>query len=49
VKFRLLGPLQVYDGTRWVAVGPAKARLLLATLLVRAEQVLSIDTLVDEL
>jgi DNA-binding SARP family transcriptional activator/tetratricopeptide (TPR) repeat protein len=49
VKFRLLGPLEVYDGARWVGAGPAKARLLLAILLVRAEQVLSIDALVDEL
>lgn len=52
MKFRLLGPLLVYDhlgGTGWVGIGAAKARLLLATLLVRAHQVLSVDEIVHEL
>jgi DNA-binding SARP family transcriptional activator len=47
--FRLLGPLQVHDGTGWVGAGAGKVRLLLAALLVRAGQVVPTDQLVDEL
>ncbi|MCT2587019.1 AfsR/SARP family transcriptional regulator [Actinophytocola gossypii] len=49
MRFRLLGPLQVFDGTAWVTVGAAKVRLLLATLLVRANQTVPTETIVDEL
>ncbi|MBB4911654.1 AfsR/SARP family transcriptional regulator [Actinophytocola algeriensis] len=47
--FRLLGPLQVHDGTGWVGAGAGKQRLLLATLLVRAGQVVPTEQLVHEL
>lgn len=49
VKFRVLGPLQVHDGTGWAGTGAGKVRLLLATLLVRAGQVVPIEQLVHEL
>ena len=49
MKFRLLGPVEVFDGARWVGVGAAKVRLLLVTLLVRPRQVVPIDLIVDEL
>ncbi|GAB3503582.1 AfsR/SARP family transcriptional regulator [Amycolatopsis cihanbeyliensis] len=49
MKFRLLGPLQVHDGTGWTGIGAAKPRLLLATLLVHAPQVLTVDRIGCEL
>ncbi|MBJ7901744.1 winged helix-turn-helix domain-containing protein [Streptomyces sp. DSM 110735] len=49
MRIRLLGPLEVYDGSRWTDVGTPKLRSLLATLLVRPRQVVSIEQLVLEL
>jgi DNA-binding SARP family transcriptional activator len=49
VKIRLLGPLEVFDGTCWAGVGAAKLRLLMANLLIRPRQVVPIDQLVLEL
>ncbi|MET8690800.1 AfsR/SARP family transcriptional regulator [Streptomyces sp. NPDC004732] len=51
MRFRVLGPLEVRraaDGHP-VTPGAAKVRGVLATLLVRAGEVVSVDTLVDEL
>ncbi|HEV7648436.1 MAG TPA: BTAD domain-containing putative transcriptional regulator [Actinophytocola sp.] len=49
MKIRLLGPLEVFDGTSWSGVGAAKVRLLIANLLIRQRQVVPIDQLVQEL
>ena len=49
LDFRLLGPLEVADGGRVLALGGAKQRALLAVLLLRANEVVSIDRLIDEL
>jgi DNA-binding SARP family transcriptional activator len=49
MEFRVLGPLEVWDGERPVAIGGAKERALLARLLVEANRVVSTDRLVDEL
>jgi DNA-binding SARP family transcriptional activator len=45
----MLGSLEVFDGAEWVAIGAAKARLLLAVLLVRSSRVVSTDELIDGL
>ena len=49
LEFRLLGPLEVLVGGRSVPVVGAKQRALLALLLVRANEVVPRDRLVDEL
>ncbi|HYZ20088.1 MAG TPA: BTAD domain-containing putative transcriptional regulator [Gaiellaceae bacterium] len=47
--FRILGPLEVAHGDRRVELGGRKQRALLAILLLRANEVVSADTLIDEL
>ena len=49
VQFRLLGPLEAQDGERRVELGRPKQRVLLAVLLVHANQVVSVDRLIEEL
>src|SRR5580698_4057874 len=49
VQFRLLGPLEAQDGERRVELGRPKQRALLAVLLVHANDVVSLDRLVEEL
>jgi DNA-binding SARP family transcriptional activator/RecA/RadA recombinase len=49
VQFRLLGPLEAQDGERRVELGRPKQRALLAVLLVHANQVVSLDRLIEEL
>ena len=49
VEFRVLGPLEVSQDGRVLPLGGAKQRALLAILLVRANQVVSTDALLDEL
>jgi DNA-binding SARP family transcriptional activator/pimeloyl-ACP methyl ester carboxylesterase/class 3 adenylate cyclase len=49
LEFRLLGPLEVLVGGRAVPVVGGKQRALLALLLVRANEVVPHDRLVDEL
>jgi predicted ATPase/DNA-binding SARP family transcriptional activator len=49
VRFRILGPLQVDVDGRPVAVGGPKPRTLLAVLLVRRGEIVSVDRLVDAL
>ncbi|MEU7857615.1 BTAD domain-containing putative transcriptional regulator [Nonomuraea sp. NPDC049141] len=46
MEFRLLGPVEVWNGDHWVALGGPKPRALLAALLLRAGQVVSVDRLV---
>ena len=48
-SFRLLGELEVTDGTRTAPVGGGKLRVVLATLLLRANQTVSVADLVDRL
>jgi DNA-binding SARP family transcriptional activator/tetratricopeptide (TPR) repeat protein len=48
VRFRLLGPLRVWDGAAWVQVAAAQQRLVLAILLIEARQVVSAERLIDE-
>jgi YVTN family beta-propeller protein len=49
LEFRILGPLEVVEGTRPVALGGAKQRALLAVLILHRREVVSTDRLIDEL
>ncbi|MFD0473287.1 winged helix-turn-helix domain-containing protein [Nonomuraea thailandensis] len=47
MEFRLLGPVEVWDGTQRVPLGGPKPRALLASLLLSPGRVVSVDRLVD--
>lgn len=49
MRIRVLGALNVFDGDDWLEVGAPKWRSLLAALVVRAADVVSIDQLTAEL
>ena len=49
MEFRVLGPLEARDGERVMTLGGARQRALLAILLLRAGEVVSVDRLIDEL
>jgi DNA-binding SARP family transcriptional activator len=49
LEFRILGPLEVVGDNGLVALGGGKQRALLALLLLRANEVVASDTLIDEL
>jgi YVTN family beta-propeller protein len=49
LDFRILGPFEVLDGDRPVALGGPKQRALLVVLLLRRGEVVSRDRLIDEL
>jgi DNA-binding SARP family transcriptional activator len=49
VEFRVLGPLEVVGDGGLLLLGGAHQRLVLALLLVRAPEPVSLDRLVDEL
>ncbi|WP_447004490.1 BTAD domain-containing putative transcriptional regulator [Saccharothrix isguenensis] len=49
IRFNVLGPLEVWHDAEPVVVPAGKARVLLALLLLRANQVVTIDELVDAL
>src|SRR3712207_5808188 len=49
VEFRLLGPLEVIDGTAPSPIASGKQRALLALLLLSANRTVTRDRIVDEL
>src|SRR5258708_14135535 len=49
VRFRILGPLEVWPGEGWSGIGAPKWRALLAALLLDPGQVVCTDRLIDEL
>ena len=49
LDFRILGPFQVLDGDRLLALGGHQQRVVLAVLLLRRGEVVSRDRLIDEL
>ncbi|MET8413969.1 winged helix-turn-helix domain-containing protein, partial [Streptomyces sp. NPDC005195] len=51
MRFRILGPLEITSSAAAEPVRPraAKIRAVLATLLVRANEIVSVDSLIDEL
>jgi DNA-binding SARP family transcriptional activator/Flp pilus assembly protein TadD len=48
-RFRILGPLEVLTGQDWTSIGASKWRAILACLLLNTGQIVSTDTLIDEL
>ncbi len=48
VRFRILGPLEIWTGDAWAGIGAPKWRSLLATLLINAGQVVPTDRLIME-
>src|SRR5580692_10620651 len=46
VRFRILGPLEVWTGEDWSGIGAPKWRALLATLLLHPGQVVSTERLI---
>ena len=49
MDFRILGPLEVLDEDRSLALAGSKPRALLALLLIHANETLTTDRLIDEL
>ena len=49
MEFRILGPLEVWDGGCEVSLGGRKPRALLTLLLLHPNEVVSADRLIDEL
>ena len=49
MDFRILGSLEVWDGERQLELGGPKRRAVLALLLLHANEVVSVDRLVDQL
>ena len=49
MEFRLLGPLEVWDGERAIPLGGPKQRAVLAHLLLHANEVVSTDALIDDI
>jgi DNA-binding SARP family transcriptional activator len=49
MEFRILGPLEVLEGGEPIALGTLKERLVLAVLLLHANEFVSRDRLIDEL
>jgi DNA-binding SARP family transcriptional activator len=49
MDYRILGPLEAFDGERGLSLGGARQRSVLALLLLRANEALTRDVIVDEL
>src|SRR6476619_15585 len=49
MEYRVLGPLEVREGDRPLALGGTKQRALLALLILNANHVVSVERLIDEL
>src|SRR5215472_4986003 len=48
MRFRLLGPLEVWAGEDWQGIGAPKWRSVLAALLISAGQIVPVDVLINE-
>ena len=48
MDFRLLGPLEVFEDSRSLALGGMKQRSVLAVLLMHANELVTVDQLIDE-
>ena len=49
MEFRILGPLEAWDGRQELPLGGPKPRALLALLLLHPNEVVATDRLIDEL
>lgn len=47
VEFRILGPLRIYDGQRWICLAGSRQQRLLAALLLSPNEVVPLSQLVD--
>ena len=47
MEFRVLGPLEVVDGERLVALGKPRTRVVLVAFLLHANEPLSAERLID--
>lgn len=48
MRIRVLGSMEVFDGTNWRAIGAAKCRAVLASLVAQAPDPVHTDQLIDE-
>ena len=46
---RILGPMEVWEGSEQLAIDSPRQRSLLALLVINANEVVSVDRIVDEL
>ena len=49
LDFRILGPLEIVEAGRAITLGGPRQRALLALLLTRPNEAVSVDRLIDEL
>ena len=49
MRFRILGPMQVWDGTGWTSIGAPQQRVVMAILLAEAGRMVTTERLVDEI
>jgi DNA-binding SARP family transcriptional activator len=49
MDYRILGPLEVFDGERRLTLGGTRQRAVLTLLLLRGNEALASDVIVDEL
>lgn len=49
MRFRMLGPLEIWSGSGWTGISAGKWRVLLACLLLKSPQIVSIEALIFEL
>lgn len=47
MRFRVLGPVELEVGGRWISAGPPKQRIVFAALCLRGGRVVSTDALID--
>src|SRR5687768_14402611 len=49
MRFRVLGPMRVWDGSQWAAIRAAQQRTVLALLLIESGRPVTSDRLIDEI
>ena len=49
MDYRILGPLEAFDGERTISLGGARQRAVLALLVLHGNETLTSDVIVDEL
>jgi DNA-binding SARP family transcriptional activator/tetratricopeptide (TPR) repeat protein len=49
MRFRMLGPLEIWSGSGWTGISAGKQRALLACMLLKSPQIVPIETLIFEL
>lgn len=49
LRFKVLGPLEFYDGNCWATLPAPKWRAVLALLLINQNQIVALEQIIDEL